>query len=327
MNTIKPPSKIRISVCIPVYNVEATFLKTTIESVLKQQTDYMDLKVVISDDNSTIDYRSLVAVYPADRVKYHRNPLNLGMVGNWNMAVKRSTGDLSMLLGHDDVIAEGMFAAYTDVFSRHPGVVLCACGRRFIDQNGQLVVPKRMVNDRANIFRSKDRYLLDLRQVVYLCLRNGNAIGEPSAVMFKRAAFQRTGGFNPAYDHAADVDSVVRLAHQGQVVYFKQPYLLRRLHDNNLTHSNFSTGIVTRDRVRLFEDHAGTADFSRREMQFFKASLVGKALFDILRAVKTNNLRLVKLAAAYFWKYLEWAPAIHGRYLAEILAGHNMDAM
>jgi hypothetical protein len=220
-----------------------------------------------------------------------------------------------------------MFQAYVKVFEQQPKTILCACGRRFINSEGEIVKPVRMVNDREKIFLSQSQYHLHQKQVVYLCLRNGNAIGEPSSLMFRKTAFDRIGGFSPAFRHAADVDFVIRMARLGDVVYFKEAFLLRRLHGNNLTTHNFKSGIVSRERVQLFEKHVATLDFSSEEVRQFKASMVAKAFFDIVRAVRSQNWSLMSLGMEVVRRFAEWAPLLYGQYALEIIGGRNKDAL
>jgi len=317
----------KIDVCIPVYNISPAYLKAAIESALAQEEGTVEVAVIVSDDNSTVEYRDIIAGFPTEKIRYFRNRTNLGMVANWNKAVGMGRAPLVMLLGHDDILRPGMFATYLKAFQQNPSAVLCSCGREFIDAHGETVTPLRMVNDRSKIFRRMEKYTLETRQVIYLCLRNGNAIGEPSAVMFTRDVFNHVNGFNPDYRHSADVDFLLRASEKGHLIYFRKPFLLRRLHESNITGHNFSNGIVSRDRSRLFEEYSIRINFPLNTRRRFKASLVAKAVYDMLRAIKSRNRRLLYLAAGMGVKYFEWEPSIYMQYIREFLSGKNIDAM
>lgn len=315
----------KLSVCIPVYNVDPAFLKATLDSVLAQEGPF-EREVILCDDRSQVDYRPLLETYPPGTLFYTRNEDNLGMVGNWNQAVRQATGELAMILGHDDLLTPGMFAAYVQVFQAHPEVVLCGGGRQFIDEAGQVITPWRAVNDRANIYRYRDLYLMDQTQAVKLCLRNGNAIGEPSAVLFRREVFLKVGGYDPQFKHAADLDFVLRMAGLGRVAYLRHPYLRRRLHADNLTHRNLASGNVSRDRVLLFERFAHQVPLSRRDLARFRAYLVLAALYDLVRARRSPNRDTVRFARQALLRYFRLTPLVYLQGGYELIFRRNMDA-
>ena len=70
-----------VSVCIPTYK-GAAFLGAALDSVLHQT--YPHFEIWVLDDNSPDNTASVVANYSDSRVRYMRNPNNLGPEGNWN---------------------------------------------------------------------------------------------------------------------------------------------------------------------------------------------------------------------------------------------------
>jgi glycosyltransferase involved in cell wall biosynthesis len=314
----------KISVCIPVYNVDPVFLKATLDSVLAQEGPFA-CEVILCDDGSQVEYQPLFNSYPPGTLIYLRNETNLGMVGNWNHAIRQASGTLAMILGHDDLLAPGMFAAYVQVFQTHPDVVLCGGGRQFIDAAGRVITPWRAVNDRANIYRYRDCYLMDQTEVIQLCLRNGNAIGEPSAVLFRREVFLKTGGYDPQFRHAADLDLILRMAAHGNVAYLRQPYLQRRLHAENLTRYNLASGQVSRDRVQLFERFARQVPLSRRDRARSRAYLVLAALYDLLRSWRSSQPDTARFARKTLLRYLRLTPLVYLQSGYELLFRRNLD--
>lgn len=314
----------KVSVCVPVYDVPIRYLREAIDSALGQEGSFT-LEVVVSDDASSADYSSLKQEYGSDPVTFYRNERNLGMAGNWNAAVNRSSGDLVLVLGHDDVLVEGMFAAYVAAFAAYSDVVLCGSGRVFIDERGHEVQLRRAVNDRANIFIDLELYLLDSCEAIRLCLRNGNVIGEPSAVMFRRSVFNAIGGYDPGYKHAADVHFNLRAARNGRIAYFRERFLRRRIHPENLTRSNLATGALTIDRARMFEEFADECDFEPRTLAAFRAYLVACSTHDAVRGVRSGRWRTAALGCRKALLYMRPTPRVYFRYLSEILNGNNAD--
>ena len=64
-----------VSVCIPTYN-KARYLRKFLESIINQT--YRNLENIISDNASTDNTGEMVKSFSDDRVKYCRNPTNIG---------------------------------------------------------------------------------------------------------------------------------------------------------------------------------------------------------------------------------------------------------
>lgn len=101
---------IRLSICIPTYN-RAAFLGQALDSIIAQATD--EVEIVISDNASTDDTEALVRDYQTHfpRIRYHRNPENLGADRNFLKVVEIAQGEYCWLLGSDDALADGAIAA------------------------------------------------------------------------------------------------------------------------------------------------------------------------------------------------------------------------
>lgn len=90
-------TNVKISVMMCVYN-RSVFLPEAIESVLIQ--DFKDFELLILDDASTEDVKSLI---PADpRVRYIRNEKNLGITKNRNKGLAEAHGEFIAILDSDD---------------------------------------------------------------------------------------------------------------------------------------------------------------------------------------------------------------------------------
>jgi len=174
-------------------------------------------------------------------------------VVGYSRAVAAGQGELTMLVSQDDELGAGMLAAYTGEFVADPRVVLVSGSEEFIDENSRPSSHKTTVGHRHNVFVRRDRYVLDHAELVRLSLRNGQGFGEPSAVMFRRSAFTAVGGYDPLFEHAADVDFYLRASALGRSVYLRRAYLRRRWHEGGFTRTNFGTGALARDRLRLYE--------------------------------------------------------------------------
>ncbi|MGE3539063.1 MAG: glycosyltransferase family 2 protein [Candidatus Tectimicrobiota bacterium] len=90
-----------VSIGLPVYN-GARCIRQALDSLLAQT--YTHLELVICDNASTDDTGAICQAYAARdaRVRYYRNPINVGLFNNFRLAVQRSTGEYFMWAAVDD---------------------------------------------------------------------------------------------------------------------------------------------------------------------------------------------------------------------------------
>ncbi|KZR90581.1 glycosyltransferase family 2 protein [Synechococcus sp. MIT S9508] len=103
-----------ISIAIPAYN-NCELLDRALESILKQT--YRPIEVVVSDDNSYNDLRSIVNKYINLKskditFKYYKNSENLSFYWNSCAAYSRCTGEFGMFLHHDDYFTDNNCLAH-----------------------------------------------------------------------------------------------------------------------------------------------------------------------------------------------------------------------
>jgi glycosyltransferase involved in cell wall biosynthesis len=125
-----------ISVCIPTYR-GAGHLAATIESVLAQTVG--DFELIIVDDNSPDETGAIVDRYGDSRIRYLRNPTNLGPEGNWNRCLEEARGRYFKLLPQDDLLAQECLARQVEVFERDTAqrIALVFGAREVVGTNGK----------------------------------------------------------------------------------------------------------------------------------------------------------------------------------------------
>jgi glycosyltransferase involved in cell wall biosynthesis len=317
-----------VSLCVPLYRPEPRYLERLVDSFVAQQ--YPELEIVMVDDASPgLDSAALEAMLAPLRARLpivlFRNPRNLGMVGNWNRAVNAGHGELTMLVSQDDELGAGMLAAYTAEFVADPGVVLVSGAEEFIDEDSRPSPRRLSVGHRHNVFVHHDRYVLDHADLVRLSLRNGQGFGEPSAVMFRRSAFAAVGGYDPVFEHAADVDFNLRASALGRSVYLRHPYLRRRWHAGGLTRANVGSGALARDRVRLYERHRNTEGLTDRDRAEVRSALASHSAYDALRAARAGQWKVARLALGNLRTGWRAPLPVHAAHVTEILRHRNRD--
>lgn len=116
-----------ISVVLPAY--KAKFLKTALDSVLNQS--YSDFELIVVDDCSPDDIKSIVDEVADDRVKYYRNEINIGgrngLVSAWNHAISYASGEWLVLASDDDVYGPEFLEEMVRLRDRYPEVRAVHC--------------------------------------------------------------------------------------------------------------------------------------------------------------------------------------------------------
>src|SRR4051794_21609038 len=97
----------KISVCIPTYN-RARYLPTALRSVFGQTLQ--DFELVVYDDFSTDDTAAVVTAFSDDRLRFFRQPHNVGIARNRNSCLSEARGEYIAWLDSDDVYLPEMLA-------------------------------------------------------------------------------------------------------------------------------------------------------------------------------------------------------------------------
>ena len=242
-----------VSLLIPAYNSGA-YIAAAIRSALAQ--DYPELEIVISDDASTDGsaalIRSLVREDP--RVRFVAQPRNLGMVANWNWCLAQARGTYVKFLFGDDVLTSpDSVARLVHLLDAHPLAVLATSARELIDGNSH---PAGVWNH----LRTPGWH--PGPAVVARCFLSGcNLIGEPSAVLLRRAALER--GFDPALRQLVDLELWLRLLQRGDLVYTPESLVAFRRHARQQTQINARSAVGQIETLGLIERFLGTAERRR----------------------------------------------------------------
>jgi glycosyltransferase involved in cell wall biosynthesis len=125
----------RLSIGLPVYNGEK-YLGESLESLLGQT--YEDFELIISDNASTDGTADICHSYGKQdsRIRYLRQPRNIGLAPNRNFVVRQARGELFKEASDDDLYARDMLTRCIDALDEHPQVVLANAWEAMIDDSG-----------------------------------------------------------------------------------------------------------------------------------------------------------------------------------------------
>jgi GT2 family glycosyltransferase len=199
-----------LSVLMPVYNA-GELLEHSLRSVLEQT--HHDFELVVLNDASTDDSGERLERWARRdaRIRIVTAPQNLGIVHGSNALVRAAGAPVVARMDQDDLAHPERLARQLEVLRMHPDVVLVGTLCDGIDAKGRTV-------------RGRDRSRLrpPPHALPFSPFPHGS-------VMFRRDAFERTGGYRPI-DGWEDLDLFLRLRDEGRVVALGEPLYRYRYH-------------------------------------------------------------------------------------------------
>jgi glycosyltransferase involved in cell wall biosynthesis len=213
--SISPP----VSVCLTTYN-RAKLVGGTVETILNQR--FGDFELIVSDNASEDDTEAVCREFERrdKRVRYYRNPTNLGMPGNLNAAIRRSSAPLIANLHDGDLYRDDLLQKWKEALEEKPECAFVFNALEFLDAGGRRQAPH------PNSFpRRIERGAL----VEYMLGRFGSPVW--GTVMARRWAYDSHGLFNPRYSFIADVEMWMRLNLHHPVAYVPEALITLTPHE------------------------------------------------------------------------------------------------
>lgn len=132
-----------VDIMMPFYG-DVAMMQDAVRSVLAQTDPRWRLTVV--DDGTDPDVPEWFAELADDRVRYLRNPENLGLTGNFNRCLELVEHELAVLMGCDDRMLPNYVATVQNVHADHPDAGIIQPGVVVIDSAGN---PTKTLVDEA----------------------------------------------------------------------------------------------------------------------------------------------------------------------------------
>ena len=226
-----------VSICIPAFN-QTGFLKRTLDSIGNQ--DYRNFEVVLSDDSSTYEVAALAEHYKGMfPVKYVRNASPLGPPANWNHAIDISSGELIIVMHHDDWFSEsGSLRKFVEAVNVS-GAGFAFCISEILNVSTGAITHNIPPPSFLNALGKDPRVLF-----------NNNRIGAPSAVIFKKNTLR----FDDRMKYVVDIDFYIRYLAASKFVYIPEPLIVNTSHHpGQVTASSMNMDVQVGEFVLLHE--------------------------------------------------------------------------
>ena len=120
---------------LPVYN-GANYIAESIDALLGQS--FSDFELIISDNASTDETGDICRRYEKQdsRVRYFRQPQNIGLAPNHNFVAVQARGELFKWASNDDLYARDLLERCIDALDKYPDVVLAHSWTAKVDGSG-----------------------------------------------------------------------------------------------------------------------------------------------------------------------------------------------
>ena len=129
---------VKYNFLLPAY--KPNYFKLALDSILNQT--YTDFKLIILDDCSPYDIKSIVDEFNDKRIVYQRNEVNLGgnnLVDCWNKLLSLADSEYVILASDDDVYEYNFLEVMDGLSNKHPKADLFRARVRAIDEEGKMI--------------------------------------------------------------------------------------------------------------------------------------------------------------------------------------------
>jgi glycosyltransferase involved in cell wall biosynthesis len=127
----------RLSIGLPVYNGEK-YLAEALDALLGQS--FEEFELIISDNASTDGTGDICRKFgnQDSRIRYIRQPQNIGLAGNHNFVVGQAGGELFKWASYDDLYARDLLQRCVEALDEYPHVVLAHSWTALVDDAGAI---------------------------------------------------------------------------------------------------------------------------------------------------------------------------------------------
>jgi glycosyltransferase involved in cell wall biosynthesis len=223
----------RVSVVTISFN-QAPYLEECLLSVLSQEAN--EVEYIVVDPGSSDTSRDILARY-ADRIDAQILEPDHGPADGLNRGFAAATGEIFGYINADDRYAPGAIEFARRYFADNPNVDVLSGAIRIIDRNGRASLRSR-TSDAFNL----------ANYATATC-----TIGQ-QGTFFRRAAFERAGGFNPGNRINWDGELLVDMALSGARFDTTTKVLGDfRIYAESITGSKLHMGRLLREHERIAE--------------------------------------------------------------------------
>lgn len=203
-----------VSVLVPVFRPQESYLRQAIESVLGQT--YANFELLLLDDCPDSPSGAIVRSYTDPRIRYAANERNLGISESRNRLIAMARGEYLALLDHDDICLPTRLEKQVAYMQEHPEVGVVSSQLRYI--------PKQTVSS----YPEED-------PEIKMALMFGCALPHTAAMIRRRVLDKSSVRYEKEYSPAEDYRLWARLFPLTVFHNMQEALVEYRLHRGNTT--------------------------------------------------------------------------------------------
>jgi glycosyltransferase involved in cell wall biosynthesis len=232
----------RVTIGLPVYQGER-FLEETLDAIASQTI--RDYELVICDNASTDRTREISEARAArdPRIRYVRNPANIGGDRNWNRCFELARGEYFIGVGYDDLLHPEYLERTVAKLEEDPAAVFCHTRAHRIDEAGR-VTSDYAPQTFSTSPRPSERFYDAIRPVtgVVLCL------GLIRSSALRKTPLLRPHPFSDSFLQA-------EMALRGRFLEVPEFLFSRRFHERLTSIYDRGAWCTPEDRTRILLPH------------------------------------------------------------------------
>jgi glycosyltransferase involved in cell wall biosynthesis len=180
-----------VTIGIPTYNRADGLLKEALDSALNQT--YKNIEIIVSDNCSIDHTEELVQSYHDSRIKYYKQPINIGPFRNMNFCLEKAQGVYFLMLYDDDLIDNNF-------------IETCLRYANHKDDNGIIIAGAREINNQGEIITEMENTCNGLSAGEFILQwYQSNVLLFLCSILFNTKKLKEIGGYEVEYRYFADL--------------------------------------------------------------------------------------------------------------------------
>ncbi len=206
-----------ISVIMPTYNTEVSFLRTSVDSILSQT--FRDFEFIIIDDGSTNGSDQYLKSIDDDRVKIIWNSENLGITKSLNIGLKVAKGKYVARMDADDVSLPTRFEKQFIFLEAHPNVIILGSYEEYFGDFSRIF---------GDDIKSQSLYRIRL-------LFGNPGPDHPTFMMRRETIARRHVTYDESLKYSQDYGLLVESSQYGEIAIIPEILVKKRAHSRRIS--------------------------------------------------------------------------------------------
>ena len=262
------------SIITPSYN-SGNFLEQTIQSVLRQREEGVELQYIVVDGGSTDRTPEILETFRND-ISHIIVGSDTGPANAINKGLAAATGDCLAWLNADDIYFPGTLKRAGQVLTARPDASFCFGSCPIMDHEGREI--------RSTITRFKELFFPVSSRFTYQCI---NYLSQP-ALFFRKSALEQAGWLREDMVAAWDYDFILRLWRSGPGAHVDGgPLATFRWHEGSISGRHFRSQF--REEFEAARQDAGRWSLQALVHYFVRWGIVGVYSLMMSRQRGDNN--------------------------------------